>query len=80
MVISCNPDPSHEIKDMISFYLDEDGYPDPEKDGIVRYFIQREGEYHWGETRDELGERFNIPEEDWEKFILSFSFVSATIS
>lgn len=79
MVISCNPDPSHEIKDMISFYLDEDGYPDPNKDGIVRYFIQRDGEYHWGETRQELAERFGIPEKDWEHKILSFSFVSATI-
>ena len=79
MVISCNPDPSHKIKEMISWYLSEDGYPDPEKDGVVRYFIQRDGEYHWGETRQELADRFDIPEKDWENKILSFSFVSATI-
>ena len=79
MVISCNPSPSHEIKKMISFYLTEDGYPDPKKDGLVRYFIQRDGEYIWGETREELGTRFDIPEKDWENLILSFSFVSANI-
>lgn len=79
MVISCNPDPSHKIKEMISWYLSEDGYPDPKKDGVVRYFIQRDGEYHWGETRQELADRFDIPKKDWENKILSFSFVSATI-
>jgi phage terminase large subunit-like protein len=79
MVISCNPDPDHKIKEMISWYLNDDGYPDPEKDGVVRYFIQRDGDYHWGDTREELAKKFNIPEKDWQAKILSFSFVSATI-
>lgn len=79
MVISCNPDPNHELKSMISWYLDENGYPDPSKDGIQRFFIQQDGDYIWGNTREELGIRFNIPEDKWEGKILSFSFVSGTI-
>ncbi len=79
MVISCNPSPSHEIKGMISWYLDEEGFPDPEKDGVVRYFVQEAGEYIWGNTREELGTRLEIPKERWEGKILSFSFVSGTI-
>ncbi len=79
MVISCNPSPSHEIKDMISWYLDDEGFPDPEKDGVVRYFVQEAGEYIWGNTREELGTRLEIPKERWEGKILSFSFVSGTI-
>lgn len=79
MVISCNPSPDHKIKEMISWYLDADGYPDPSKDGVVRYFIQKDGDYHWGNTREELAEEFDIPKKDWTNKILSFSFVSATI-
>ena len=79
MVISCNPDSNHPLKDMILWYLDDDGYPIPERDGVVRYFIQRDGDYHWGNTREELAVKFDIPEKDWEIKILSFSFVSATI-
>ncbi len=79
MVISCNPDPDHALRQMIDWYLAEDGYPIPERDGVVRYFIQRDGSYIWGDTREDLGARYDIPECEWEGKILSFSFVSGTI-
>ncbi|BAV80896.1 putative terminase large subunit [Vibrio phage RYC] len=79
MVISCNPDPDHELKKMIQWYLDEEGYPIPERDGVQRFFVQDSGEYIWGNSREELAEKLNIPEERWEGKILSFSFVSGTI-
>lgn len=79
MVMSCNPDPDHKLRKIIDWYLDEDGFPDPEKDGVQRYFITLDGEFQWGNTRQELADRFDIPEEDWEGKILSFAFVSGTI-
>lgn len=79
MVISCNPHPDHFLRTMIDWYLDEDGYAIPERDGVIRYFVQEAGDYIWGNTRKELGEKLNIPEERWEDKILSFSFVSGTI-
>lgn len=79
MVISCNPNPDHFLRTMIDWYLDEDGYAIPERDGVIRYFVQQGGDYIWGNTRKELGEKLNIPEERWEDKILSFSFVSGTI-
>ena len=75
MVISCNPDPDHKIKEMIEWYLDEDGYPDPSKDGVVRYFITENGDYFWADTKEELIEQYGCDPED----PLSFTFVSATI-
>lgn len=36
MVMSCNPDPDHKIRELIDWYLDEDGYPIPERDGVIR--------------------------------------------
>lgn len=79
MIMSCNPNPDHFIRTMIDWYLQEDGFVDPEKDGKIRYFITENGNFIWGNSREELGEKFNIPEDKWESKILSFSFVSGTI-
>lgn len=74
MVITCNPDPDHKIKELIQWYLDEEGYPIPEREGKIRYFVARDGEMHFANTEEELKERFG------EKVLcLSFSFISATI-
>lgn len=77
MVISCNPDPDHYLRVMIDWYLDEDGYPIPERDGVLRYFIQYNGEYIWGDTKEELIEKYRTP--DFEPKPISFSFISALI-
>ena len=58
MVISCNPDPDHKIKELISWYLDDEGYPIPERDGVIRWFIRRDGEFIWGESEQELIEKY----------------------
>lgn len=79
MVISCNPDPDHELAQIISWYLDEEGYPDPKKEGVERYFIRRNGEFIWGDSRKELGDKHGIPEKDWKAKILSFSFIGCTV-
>ena len=79
IIISCNPDPDHKLAELIDWYLDEEGFPDPDKCGIERYFIRKAGEFLWGSTREELGKRFDIPEKDWNTKILSFSFIGATI-
>lgn len=79
MIMSCNPDPDHELCKLIKWYLDDEGYPIPERDGVVRYFIREDGEFLWGDSREELGEKFNIPPDKWEAKILSFTFVSAKI-
>lgn len=79
MVISCNPDPDHELCKIIEWYLDEDGYPIPEREGVERYFIRRGGEFIWGDTREELAKKYDIPEKDCMTKILSFSFVGCTV-
>lgn len=75
MVISCNPDPDHKICEMIAWYLDDDGYPIKERDGVKRYFIAIDGDLVWSDTREELMARYELEEDD----VLSFSFISATI-
>jgi len=77
MVISTNPDPDHHIRTMIDWYLDEEGYPIPERDGVIRYFIQMDGGYIWGDTKEELIEKYRTP--TFEPKPISFSFISALI-
>lgn len=79
IIISTNPDPDHKIAELIDWYLDEEGYPDPEKCGVLRYFIRKNGDFEWGDSREEVGLKFGIPEDKWESSILSFSFIGATI-
>lgn len=76
MVISCNPDPDHEIKDLIAWYLDDEGYPIPERDGVIRYFLRMDGNFVWAESKQELIDKYG--EEDGED-CLTFSFISANI-
>lgn len=74
MVISCNPDPDHKLKEIISWWLDVDGDPIPERDGVKRYFVQRDGEFQWADTAEELQKIYG----EYTK-VLSLTFVSATI-
>ncbi len=74
MVISTNPDPDHKIAEMISWWLDEDGFPIEERCGVVRWFILMGGQYFWGATPEELKETYG----DNVKPI-SFSFIGSTI-
>ena len=79
MVMSCNPDPDHELRSFIDWWIDEDGYPIRERDGVIRYMYKFDGEALWGSSKEELAEKTGVPEKDWETKFLSVSFVSATI-
>ena len=80
MVMSCNPDPDHPLRQLISWYIDEEGYPIKERDGVVRYFYKVNGEEVWADSKEDLAEKTGIyDQKDWESKFLSFSFVSATI-
>ena len=54
---SCNPDADSWVRGLISWWLDDDGYPDLDKAGVVRYFVRENGEICWvdADWRDELG-------------------------
>lgn len=76
MVISCNPQYDHLLCRMITAagYLNEEGYPKPEMDGVTKYFITIDGDYHWGDSKEDLKNRFGEKVKP-----ISFQFISATI-
>lgn len=74
MKISCNPDPQSWIREFIEKdYLDVDGYPRLDQDGVVMWYVRQGGDLVWGSTEKELLSQFPdlIP--------TSFCWVSATI-
>lgn len=87
--MSCNPDPDCEwLLRLVKWYLDEEGYPDPDKDGVIRWFIRRGGEFVWGASKEELLDKHgrrdangNLLPETHKLQIrpLSFTFISANI-
>lgn len=77
MVISTNPEPDHYIRTLIDWYIDPEGYPDPEKDGVLRYFIQLNGQFIWGDTKQELIDKYKT--DTFTPKPISFTFISANI-
>lgn len=77
LVMSGNPSPDHEIADMVSWYLDDEGYPHPEKEGITRYFITQGGDFIWADNKEDLIENYKT--EYYTPQPLSFSAIFSTI-
>lgn len=93
--LTCNPDMSSVIFTWIKdFYLYPKGHTidgelvegraDPDKDGVVRYYLKVGNTTEWGETREELTERFGnrFPKDKTTGLTTaspkSFTFISAT--
>lgn len=58
---TCNPDPDSWVAKFIDDggWLDEEGYPIPERDGLVRYCYMKGNDVNeivWGDTREEVFE------------------------
>lgn len=94
--ITCNPDPESWVRKFIDWWVNEDGYIDPEKDGVIRYCFM-DGDtpdsIYWGDTREEVYEQCHgIIDSLWkesyaelgydklEMFIKSVTFIRADVS
>lgn len=54
-----NPDADSWVANMLDWWIDEEtGYPIMERGGIVRWFVRLENVLHWGDSVDELRERY----------------------
>lgn len=73
MKISMNPDRDHFIYDWVEPFLDELGYPDPEKCGKIRWYVMNEGVMVSDWDRDKIISMFplEIPQ--------TYTFISGTI-
>lgn len=62
---TCNPDAESWVAKFIEWWWDpETGYPIPERSGVIRYMIRRDNQIHWGDTKEELYEKFDLQTRD----------------
>lgn len=54
---TCNPDPDSFVARLIAWWIDEDGYPIPERSGVLRWFVRVGGELDFADTPDEIKAR-----------------------
>jgi len=69
-----NPDSKSWVKNWISWWLDEEGYPIEERCGQIRYFVRRDNTNYYANTPEELMEQFKVRRE----IVMSFTFINAT--
>lgn len=54
---TCNPDPDSWVRELIDWWIGEDGLPIPERSGVVRFFMVDNDNYIWGNSKAEVVEK-----------------------
>lgn len=70
-----NPDPDHFTRQLIDWWIDEEGFAIEERCGVIRYFarVGQDNELIWGDTSEELIKRYsNITPK-------SFTFINSSV-
>jgi len=75
-----NPEPGSWVHKLIEWYIQEDGYPDPERAGVIRWFYKEEGDnIYWFPNKYEAEQ--HIKNRDLQNtFPRSFTFIPANIN
>ena len=86
--LSCNPDPDSFLFDWVKWWLypeghEKHGLPDPDKNGLIRWIVRKEGIIFWGDSKEEMIVKYGNPNlpEDHPKQVrpLSFQVLLGTI-
>lgn len=84
---TCNPDPDSWVAELIAWWIDpESGFPIPERDGAIRYFISDSNHLVWGDSRQEVIDKcphiFNDPKlknRNPEDLVKSITFIAGDV-
>lgn len=77
---SCNPDADSWVAKFISWWIDQDtGYPIPERSGVIRYMIRRNEVVEWGDSREDLLQRFGLTPEEAQQDIKTVTFIASRL-
>jgi predicted phage terminase large subunit-like protein len=71
---TCNPDPDSWVLELVIWFLDAEGDPDPKKCGRIRWLVVDNGVFIFADTRKELLERY--PAKDPQ----SFTFIPGKVA
>lgn len=84
---TCNPDPDSWVYDLVKWWINDEGYPIAERQGVLRYFIQDNNNYIWGDTKEEVLEKgahvikdiTRNTDIDPREFVKSITFIGGSI-
>ena len=80
MLLTCNPEKNSFLRKWLDWWLDDEGYPRKDRDGIKRYYLPVNGKMHWADTAEELIEEHHKMFANRSQCIpTSVSFISANI-
>lgn len=71
---TCNPDADSWVRKLIDWWIAEDGFPIKERSGVIRYFIRQDDEIVWGDSKEELMQKFGP-----EQIPKSLTFIPSSI-
>lgn len=54
MMLTCNPEKKSFLRKWIDWWLDSDGFPRKDRDGVKRYYLPLGGKMYWADTAEEL--------------------------
>lgn len=70
-----NPDSESWVAEFIEWWIDQDtGYPIPKRSGVIRWFIRKDGQVIWADSKEKLVEQYGegtLPK--------SFTFIAAKL-
>ena len=72
---TCNPDADSWVRSLIDWWIDKDGYAIPERSGVLRYFFRDAGNIIWGDSKEELQQKYNADVAE----IKSLTFISSNV-
>lgn len=70
-----NPDADSWVAEFISWWIDQNGYPIPERSGVIRYFVIIDDDVKWADTRQELADTYGVELTDTK----SFTFIASSV-
>lgn len=81
---TCNPDPESWVARLIDWWLDKDGWPIDDRAGVLRYFTRDNGNFVWGNTKDEVLKQIphilrDMPPLEHSNLVKSLTFIPGTI-
>lgn len=80
LTMTCNPDNSSFLFKWVEYCLDEDGIPKEGTENITRYFIAENNAIRWGDSVEELYEKYGSGKTLGVDFIpKSFRFIPLTV-
>jgi len=80
LIMTCNPSRTSFLYDWVKWCLDEEGVPKPGTENIIRWFVNLGGNIYWGESEEELIEKYGHLAEPEDFQPKSFRYIPMTLT